>query len=310
MSVSRVNLALILEWYEEQLPFRLDLVGDYAGSSRFLIHGDSLLRYCFSDPRIDFSPGFQLLHAVYVVEQFLQNLIRRNCVFDIVFLERDAAICVPSGRGSAAKKWLCARAVVVRHLLGLSGGHGEVKEFVRVNEDAFLTWITERRPLFIMTADGDDIGVNTKTGEEDEEEEEEGEDWDDEDEDDDEEDEEEEEEEGDSDLEEEEDTGSGEAKKWTIVAILYSLMHIGEGYNIALINRVEFVDSKVWNPSHCEDAAYPSRSSPIFARTHRVLAVGVSQESTPPLRLRRRRLAWALDSNCRQLTKKPPLESD
>jgi hypothetical protein len=262
MSASWVSL---LEWYGEQRPFRLDLVGDYAGSSRYLIHGDSLLRYCFSDPRIDFSPGFQLLHAVYVVEQFLQNLIRRKCVFDVVFLERDATICVPSGRGGAAKKWMCARAVVVRHLLGLRGYHGEVKEFVSVNEGAFLKWVTERRPLFIMTTDGNDIGVNTKTGEEEEEEEEEeGEECDDEDEDDEDEDEEEEEEEEeeekeeeeeeedkDSKREEEEETSPDEAKKWTIVATLYRLMHIGEGYNIALINRVEFVDSKVWNSSHC-----------------------------------------------------------
>jgi hypothetical protein len=32
----------------------IDLVGDYAGKELFLVEGDSLLRECFEDERIDF----------------------------------------------------------------------------------------------------------------------------------------------------------------------------------------------------------------------------------------------------------------
>jgi hypothetical protein len=32
----------------------IDLVGDYAGRELFLVEGDSLLRECFEDERIDF----------------------------------------------------------------------------------------------------------------------------------------------------------------------------------------------------------------------------------------------------------------
>jgi hypothetical protein len=32
----------------------IDLVGDYAGKELFLVEGDSLLRLCFEDERIDF----------------------------------------------------------------------------------------------------------------------------------------------------------------------------------------------------------------------------------------------------------------
>jgi hypothetical protein len=31
--------------------------------------------------------GFQLLHAVYVVERFLENLVKRHCQFHIAFFE-------------------------------------------------------------------------------------------------------------------------------------------------------------------------------------------------------------------------------
>jgi hypothetical protein len=44
----------ILSWYDARKPRILDLVGDYAGKELFLVEGDSLLRACFEDDRIDF----------------------------------------------------------------------------------------------------------------------------------------------------------------------------------------------------------------------------------------------------------------
>lgn len=46
--------ANILGWYDDLRPMWIDLVGDYAGKELFLIEGDSLLRECFGDERIDF----------------------------------------------------------------------------------------------------------------------------------------------------------------------------------------------------------------------------------------------------------------
>jgi hypothetical protein len=153
----------VLSWYDKTRPMFIDLVGDYAGKELFLVEGDSLLRVCFEDERIDFqgkppracsglhsslglslaakvaisvaktircaswyrwmvslyhdsgservrwvelvpgpanltehhstgllliiSDGFQLLHAVYVVERFLENLVKRHCQFHIAFFE-------------------------------------------------------------------------------------------------------------------------------------------------------------------------------------------------------------------------------
>jgi hypothetical protein len=44
----------VLSWYDARTPRILDLVGDYAGKELFLVEGDSLLRACFEDGRIDF----------------------------------------------------------------------------------------------------------------------------------------------------------------------------------------------------------------------------------------------------------------
>jgi hypothetical protein len=45
---------VILSWYDRTRPMFIDLVGDYAGKELFLVEGDSLLRVCFEDERIDF----------------------------------------------------------------------------------------------------------------------------------------------------------------------------------------------------------------------------------------------------------------
>jgi hypothetical protein len=44
----------ITRWYDASKPMWIDLVGDYAGKELFLVEGDSLLRECFEDDRLDF----------------------------------------------------------------------------------------------------------------------------------------------------------------------------------------------------------------------------------------------------------------
>ncbi|KAE8307925.1 hypothetical protein BDV41DRAFT_568673 [Aspergillus transmontanensis] len=66
------------KWYNGLYSRTLDLVGDYAGDELFILEGDSLLLHCFSDGQIDFTNGFQLLHATYLVEKFLAQLHQRK----------------------------------------------------------------------------------------------------------------------------------------------------------------------------------------------------------------------------------------
>jgi len=62
----------ILAWYDSSKPMFIDLVGDYAGKELFLVEGDSMLRECFEDERIDFkgiffSRGLPLIYPFLVL---------------------------------------------------------------------------------------------------------------------------------------------------------------------------------------------------------------------------------------------------
>jgi hypothetical protein len=148
----------VLSAYRKLQSRRVDLVGDYAGNELFIIDGDSLLLRCFSDTRLDFDPGFQLLHAVYNVEQVLQHLARRKCNFHLVFFRSSKTVCVPSTATKAsAAKFLLARAAIVRHLqANLPASHPDIKieEFPSYASPEFAQYLTHHAPYFVMAHDG------------------------------------------------------------------------------------------------------------------------------------------------------------
>lgn len=103
--------------YASLLSRRVDLVGDYAGSELFVVEGDSLLLRSFSDPKLDFEEGFQLLHAIYAVEHLIKGLVQRNCNFHLVFFDDHEQLCIPDNTTAANRsKYLLARSVLLRHL--------------------------------------------------------------------------------------------------------------------------------------------------------------------------------------------------
>ncbi|RPA88242.1 P-loop containing nucleoside triphosphate hydrolase protein [Ascobolus immersus RN42] len=191
---------------------RIDLVGDYAGSARFLIHGESLLRHCFSDNKLDFNPGLQLLHAVYIVETFLHNLRRRACVFDIVFINSWKDISIPSGKEDASDKYLLARSILIKHLQELADPDMDVRVYDTPRQTEFLDWLQATKHLFIMAFDAEHW--ERETGEEDEP------------------------------KVEEPTPEQLEARK--INNVWRTFMHLVEKYPIAFVNKTEFVDSKVF----------------------------------------------------------------
>ncbi|KUJ17972.1 P-loop containing nucleoside triphosphate hydrolase protein [Mollisia scopiformis] len=166
--------ASILAWYDSTRPMYIDLVGDYAGKELFLVEGDSLLRECFDDERIDFDGGFQLLHAVYVVERFLENLIKRHCQFHVAFFDENAQLCVPLGKSDAQRaRYLLARAVIKRHLMiRLPKSHPSVlvKSFPSLHSSEFSEYLQDSPIHFVMTHDGSSkesrFAVETPEGEE------------------------------------------------------------------------------------------------------------------------------------------------
>lgn len=44
----------LTSWFSTLRPLRVDIVGDFAGDELFIIHGESLIRHCLADYKVDF----------------------------------------------------------------------------------------------------------------------------------------------------------------------------------------------------------------------------------------------------------------
>jgi hypothetical protein len=147
----------IFEWYFSLFSRRVDLVGDYAGTEPFLIELDSLLLLCFSNPKINFDDGFQLLQAVYTVEKLLQNLLSRKCNFNVVYFDQNEELCIPPGTSSKNRdKYFLARSVIIRHLQENLPLHSNViiRHFSSFTDVEFTKFLTDMGAYFIMCHDG------------------------------------------------------------------------------------------------------------------------------------------------------------
>lgn len=200
---------LVNKAYRSLSTRRVDLVGDYAGRELFLIDGDSLLLRCFCDRNLDFDYGLQLLHAVYNVELFLHNLLQRNCCFNIVFFESNKSLCAPAAASPANKyKYYLARAVIIQHLkahLMKSNESPNVLSFSSWTSPEFTKYVTEHTPYFFMVHDGAQNSHDNHTGQ----------------------------------LM----TGATDIQQHAFRQFILYL--IQEGYNVALVNGLEWHDTKV-----------------------------------------------------------------
>lgn len=202
----------VLDAYRKLLSRRVDLVGDYAGDELFLIEGDSLLLQCFTDSKLDFDPGFQLLHAVYNVEYFLHQLNKRKCNFHIVFFENNRDLCIPStARPDNACKYHLARAALIRHLkVNLRRPHPNIaiNTFQSYGSEEFAKYLSVVGPYFLMIHDGA-LSVQRQ-----------GKHMDD-------------------------DLLDAKQSEQKLALRLMILNFIGRGYNVALVNGLEWRDTKV-----------------------------------------------------------------
>ncbi|KAK3724839.1 hypothetical protein LTR37_000887 [Vermiconidia calcicola] len=152
----------VLNSYRGLLSRRVDLVGDYAGNELFMIDGDSMLLRCFADDRLDFDHGFQMLHAAYNVEQFLHHLTRRKCNFHVVFFDSNKTLCIPpTASNGNATKYLLARAAIIRHLqmyLPTPETTITIHDFPSYTSPDFTDYLTLHSPYFVMAHDGADAG--------------------------------------------------------------------------------------------------------------------------------------------------------
>ncbi|KAI9654762.1 MAG: hypothetical protein M1821_005756 [Bathelium mastoideum] len=148
----------VINWYKKVPSRRVDLVGDYAGSEMFLIEGDSILLRCFTDAHLDMQPGFQILHATFIVESFLQGLLQRNCNFKVAFFHDHKLLAIPEASTHFQReKFLLARTSIIRHLrinFDKDSANSIVHEFPSLESPMFKEFLQQHGMYFVMCHDG------------------------------------------------------------------------------------------------------------------------------------------------------------
>ncbi|KAI5919768.1 hypothetical protein F4810DRAFT_714118 [Camillea tinctor] len=149
----------LARWYAVLRSRHVDIVGDYGGKELFLIHGDSLILHCIGSSRVDFEDGFQLLHAIFAVEAFLNNLKSRGCNFRVAFFDDHRELCVPDTAPKSRRyKYLLTRTILVQHLQRFmnqdENGDHFVLCFPSCGSPAFASWMVKNAILYLLCHDG------------------------------------------------------------------------------------------------------------------------------------------------------------
>ncbi|KDQ52162.1 hypothetical protein JAAARDRAFT_73245 [Jaapia argillacea MUCL 33604] len=134
----------------------MDLIGDYAGSELFIIDGDSLLEVILNDPLLSIAKengqGFQILHAIYLLERMLDDFLTRSAVFEIVFWEANKHLILQTGQSDyVVSSRALARVLLQKHLQKLPI---PVHYFEDLRDEEWIRFLTSRKPMFVMANDG------------------------------------------------------------------------------------------------------------------------------------------------------------
>ncbi|KDN44229.1 hypothetical protein RSAG8_05702, partial [Rhizoctonia solani AG-8 WAC10335] len=148
-------LAEVDEWIHKRRPRWMDLVGDYAGDEFFVVDGDSLCQVVLDDELVAIGrdkPTFQILHAIYRLEQEILQLKQRNCNFEIVFFEanKHGTILTGSSDFITASRYL-AREIFKSHISQLSVGSDIQSAGFRDLEDPMWhKYVLTKQPMFVL----------------------------------------------------------------------------------------------------------------------------------------------------------------
>ncbi|KAG6377309.1 hypothetical protein JVT61DRAFT_15098 [Boletus reticuloceps] len=154
----------------------MDLLGDYAGTERFIIDGGvllqvhvyfanlpvfsaghSLIQLIMDDPLLALGksgdPSFQVLHAFHTLERTLDEFIKRSAVFDVVFWDESRHVTLQTGVGDfeEASRSL-ARKLLFNHLLKIR--QVSVYVFTGLSDPKWREYQFLRKPMFALVNDG------------------------------------------------------------------------------------------------------------------------------------------------------------
>ncbi|GAA5832204.1 hypothetical protein JCM5353_008197 [Sporobolomyces roseus] len=150
-------------WFISQYPGWMDVL-IYSGQELFIVDGDALVQFVLDDRLLAFAksgdPSFQLLHATWLLEKTVEELLKKDCAFEIVFFESQAHATLHTGESdyvSAARQ--LARSVLIRRA-NLPGT--KVHRFASLQDEEWKAWYLHRRPMYYLGHDG---GLQSNEGE-------------------------------------------------------------------------------------------------------------------------------------------------
>ncbi|RKO88822.1 hypothetical protein BDK51DRAFT_38124 [Blyttiomyces helicus] len=136
-------------WFASLRPYNLDLRGDYAGEDLFVVDLDSLLLHVTQGALTALSAanhGAAVLSVVHDCEQFLAELLKRACRFHVIAIEAHRVFWRDN------PLLLIVRDLLIRHLDASCGL--TVRRFVGFWDVAWMEYVREDVPLFVMLASG------------------------------------------------------------------------------------------------------------------------------------------------------------
>ncbi|KAF7974023.1 hypothetical protein HWV62_13539 [Athelia sp. TMB] len=122
----------------------MDIIGDYAGSERFIIDGESLLQLVLND---------HLLAIGRSGERILNDFSSRSAVYDIVFWNDNRHLTIKTGESNqfVVSSRSLARCLLFRHLSKLDV---PVYTFQNSTDPEWLHYRDRTKPMFVMLNDG------------------------------------------------------------------------------------------------------------------------------------------------------------
>ncbi|GAA5999548.1 uncharacterized protein JCM10292_004219 [Rhodotorula paludigena] len=147
-------------WFISQYPRWMDVL-IYSGQELFVLDGDALLQFVLDNDRLAFAqegdPSLQLLHATWLVEKTIDDLLKMDTTFEIVFFESQAHGTIRTGEPAyitSARR--LARTILIRRA---NVPQTRVHRFQSLEDDAWKAWYQHKRPMYVLGHDG---GLKTK----------------------------------------------------------------------------------------------------------------------------------------------------
>ena len=105
---------------------------------------------------IDLEEGFQTLHAIWAIEQYLHKLTVRKCSFDIVFFNKQDLFSIPAN-SQHGPRYLLLRKIAIQHLTKLDSDIN-IHEFDDIDSKGFQKYLKASAVYFALTSDGAQYG--------------------------------------------------------------------------------------------------------------------------------------------------------